>query len=85
MPRWEGTPKYYYSPERLAYLREANREHRKKLRGGLPPMPFVERGRMGAKIMLANRRNEIEAEAQIARRGTLVTYDFLGRAKKTEA
>jgi hypothetical protein len=42
MPRWTEPPKHPYSPARLAYLREANRKHRAKLRGGRPPLSVAE-------------------------------------------
>jgi hypothetical protein len=58
MPRWEGPPKYVYSPQRLAFFREANRRYRERLRGGAPPMPHVERGRVGNAVMRANQRKK---------------------------
>jgi hypothetical protein len=57
MPRWEGPPKYPYSPERLAYLREANRASRQRKRGGRPSMPHVEISRMGG-LAAAKRQRE---------------------------
>lgn len=48
MPRWEGPPKFQYSPERLAWFREYNRAYRRMLRGGKPPIPYHQRGIMGA-------------------------------------
>jgi hypothetical protein len=48
MPRWEGhTPKHVYTEEELAYMREANRKYRQRLRGGKPPMSPTERARLG--------------------------------------
>jgi hypothetical protein len=68
MPRWDNPPpprearEYYYSPERLAYMREYNRNYRKMLRGGTPSMSFVERGRLGGRTRVANLRKKLKKE-----------------------
>jgi hypothetical protein len=57
-----------YSPQRLAYMREANRKHRQKLRGGKPPMPFVERGYAGVKAREAKKLKRRQEEARAAKK-----------------
>jgi hypothetical protein len=64
MPRWEGPPKFQYSPERLLAFREYNRLYRERLRGGKPPMPYPERGRLGSAIREAKRRKRKAAKGR---------------------
>jgi hypothetical protein len=59
MPRWEGhTPKRRYSKAELAYMREANRKHRAKLRLETPAISHTERARMGG-LAVARKRAEL--------------------------
>jgi hypothetical protein len=58
MPRWTKPPKHPYSPERLAFFRDANRRYRERLRGGASPMPHRERGILSGKVRRARKAEE---------------------------
>jgi hypothetical protein len=70
MPRWEGPPKHQYSPERLAYLREANRRNRTRLRGGKAPMTTSEVARIAGIASQKARREKRRQEKLNALRQT---------------
>lgn len=61
MPRWEGPPKFQYTPERLAAFREYNRAYRERLRHGRPPMTPRQVSQAGVAARLANQRKRAAA------------------------